>query len=228
MPKVTIAAFASEAGVGVDRVRAHLKGWETAAEAGVVAAADSLSPGEEVDLDVEALPDWSEFYVPVTGGGNGGTKRKPTVANLQNQIDLLSPQERAEIAATTLASEEVVEAINENPLLAEPVVNAATEAIRRDSRKNTEAGKTRSKQIAASDALAHIQAAYDDIERANGHHAEAQYEIVRWNVAMDDDWFSRMGGLITRTRSATSRLLDHLDRTDELLTENKDRQEAEA
>jgi hypothetical protein len=221
--KVSARTFAKEAGTSPARVLRHLEAWEKAAAQKVeIPFASELSPGDEVVLDEDSLGDWGQFYdASGAGGYNGGKDRTPTVRGVEDALDKLTPAQRAQIAAGQLADPEVVEAVNQNPLLQEPVVEAATEALRRDHRRGVEASKERSPQIAAKDALEHIQASYDDLESAGRHQTEAQYEIVRWNVAMGDDWFDRMGSLIGRTRSATGRLLDHLDRTEQLLTENK-------
>ena len=62
--KLTIREFAEKAGTSPERVRKYLMAWNTAAEDDVVPNSRGLHPGQEVDLDVDALPDWSEYYPP--------------------------------------------------------------------------------------------------------------------------------------------------------------------
>lgn len=49
-------------------VRRTLKAWNGAAADGHVPPAETLVPGQEIDLDLDKLPDWSDYYPH--GGGN--------------------------------------------------------------------------------------------------------------------------------------------------------------
>jgi hypothetical protein len=60
--KISAQAFAKIADTSAPRVLRYLDAWESAAEAGHVPAAETLSPGDEVELDAETLPAWDEFY----------------------------------------------------------------------------------------------------------------------------------------------------------------------
>jgi hypothetical protein len=62
LPKVNATAFAKIAGTSNDRVLRHLAAWERAAKAGLVPHAASLTPGSDIDLDVEHLPAWTPIY----------------------------------------------------------------------------------------------------------------------------------------------------------------------
>lgn len=62
LPKVNATAFAKIAGTSNDRVLRHLAAWERAANAGLVPHSRDLTPGSQVDLDVERLPAWGPIY----------------------------------------------------------------------------------------------------------------------------------------------------------------------
>lgn len=62
LPKVNATAFAKIAGTSNDRVLRHLAAWERAANAGLVPHSRDLTPGTQVDLDVERLPAWGPIY----------------------------------------------------------------------------------------------------------------------------------------------------------------------
>lgn len=61
--KVSMNDFAKVAGVARATVQVYFRTWERAAREGVVPPAEDLSPGKDIELDAEALPDWKEFYV---------------------------------------------------------------------------------------------------------------------------------------------------------------------
>lgn len=61
-PKVNATEFARRAKTSNDRVLRHYAAWERAANAGLVPHAADLTPGGEVDLDVERLPAWTPIY----------------------------------------------------------------------------------------------------------------------------------------------------------------------
>lgn len=60
--KVSATVFAKLAKTTNDRVLRYLDAWERAADAGHVPHAADLSPGSELELDAERLPQWSSFY----------------------------------------------------------------------------------------------------------------------------------------------------------------------
>jgi len=98
--KVSANVFAEMSGVSRPRVTRHLDAWEKAAAKGYVPAADSLSPGEDIDLDVDALPDWNEFYdASKAGGYNGGDERQPTYENVKKAAAKLPAAEREKLGA---------------------------------------------------------------------------------------------------------------------------------
>jgi hypothetical protein len=61
--KVSAAEFARTADTSAKTVLQYLKAWNKAAKDGHVPSSLELSPGEEVDLDVDQLPDWSHYYM---------------------------------------------------------------------------------------------------------------------------------------------------------------------
>lgn len=60
--KVNALTFAEMSGVGKNRVLRYLAAWNLAAEQGIVPMSWSLTPGEDIDIDVDSLPAWSQFY----------------------------------------------------------------------------------------------------------------------------------------------------------------------
>lgn len=62
--KVSAQAFGRQSGTSAPRVLRYLEAWDAAAAAGVVPPSVTLVPGQEVDLDADALPDWGKYYPP--------------------------------------------------------------------------------------------------------------------------------------------------------------------
>ena len=89
--KCSIRSFAAKAKVGQARVRGHLDAWNKAAEAGIVPVSDDLTVGQDLPLDIDVLPDWGEFYTPVSGGWNGGEGRTPTAGDVQRVVGAAEP-----------------------------------------------------------------------------------------------------------------------------------------
>lgn len=84
LSKVSAEAFASRANTSGDRVLRFYGAWEAAADAGHVPHAADLEPGQEIDLDAESLPPWTEFYTTGPSRRNrisepGATASRPTV-----------------------------------------------------------------------------------------------------------------------------------------------------
>jgi hypothetical protein len=59
--KVSAREFSEVAGVDRNKVLRYLKAWNIAAEDGFVPPSSELSPGEEVDLNVDKLPEWTTY-----------------------------------------------------------------------------------------------------------------------------------------------------------------------
>lgn len=72
--KVSTSTFAKVAGVSQDTVARFLAAWDLAATEGHVPASITLSPGDELELDAEALPKWSEWTTAISA-----PKPKPAV-----------------------------------------------------------------------------------------------------------------------------------------------------
>jgi len=62
--KVSAQQFAKLSDTSAPRVLRYLDAWNAAADAGHVSASADLSPGDDVDLNVDELPDWNDFYPP--------------------------------------------------------------------------------------------------------------------------------------------------------------------
>jgi len=63
--KISAGEFARRAGTSASRVLRYLEAWDRAAEAGHVPSSSELTPGDEVDLNVEKLPPWHMYYTSV-------------------------------------------------------------------------------------------------------------------------------------------------------------------
>lgn len=149
--KITARQFAEEANIGIpkgtktrpnldrishERVIAYLTGWETAAEAGHVPHAADLAPTEEPSIDWASLPEWGDFYPPITGGYNGGKDRVPTAKQAAAVIAALPAAEAAAVIAAALDTDEVIEAVKANDDAVDHVFGAAM-------RLGPERGKTK-------------------------------------------------------------------------------------
>jgi hypothetical protein len=129
--KVSATEFARRSDTSADRILRHLTAWDKAAEAGHVPPASGLSPGDEgVALDVEALPDWTEFYPPqyqarMDRGVRATLRDKPeTVVEAIGQ----AIKDRPELAKTL--APQIAKALEE-PEVAEAVARASTPKARR-------------------------------------------------------------------------------------------------
>jgi hypothetical protein len=129
--KVSAAEFARRSDTSADRILRYLTAWDKAAEAGHVPPASGLSPGDEgVALDVEALPDWTEFYPPqyqarMDRGVRATLRDKPeTVVEAIGQ----AIKDRPELAKTL--APQIAKALEE-PEVAEAVARASTPKARR-------------------------------------------------------------------------------------------------
>jgi hypothetical protein len=68
--KISAKKFADLAGTTAARVMRYWRAWEEAADKDIVPSSAGLTPGEEVDLDVDELPDWSDYYDASTSSGS--------------------------------------------------------------------------------------------------------------------------------------------------------------
>ena len=62
--KVSAAAFAKIAGITDKTVMRYLSAWDHAAADGLVPPAHTLTPGQDLDLDLDNLGDWKTYYPP--------------------------------------------------------------------------------------------------------------------------------------------------------------------
>jgi hypothetical protein len=62
--KVSARQFAADSSTTHSRVLRYLDAWNRAAKKKLVPASNALIPGEEPELNIEALPDWKEFFTP--------------------------------------------------------------------------------------------------------------------------------------------------------------------
>ena len=118
--KVSGNEFARLSGVSRPKVLRYLEAWGRAAEQGIVPAADTLTPGTEIELDVDTLPSWSQFYEAV----NRTTNKAP---------EGIPP-----------SLEQITEAVKANPMIAEAVaehIEPTSESVTKAMRSNPEIAK---------------------------------------------------------------------------------------
>lgn len=77
--KVSCRAFAGKAGVDKERISHYLKGWNAAAEAGLVPHSSEILPDAEWTPDEDKLGDWSHYL-------RLGKRREDRTADEQAQI----------------------------------------------------------------------------------------------------------------------------------------------
>lgn len=116
--KISAEAFAKEAGTTGDRVLRHLDAWSRAANAGFVPAATDLNPGAEPELDVDALPPWSNFY------DGSESRRRPSVSG--DVTGTTTPELIAELIAT---NPEVAKAVESHTAARESLASARDERV---------------------------------------------------------------------------------------------------
>lgn len=136
-PKVSAQEFGRLSGTSANRVLRHLEAWEAASAAGHVPTSAELEPGQEIELDVETLPEWGDFYSPVTGGRNTKEDRPATKAEATSVIARLPEAERAEVVAEAVAgSSAAAEAVAEHPVASARVTVAKTKQSEKAVREN--------------------------------------------------------------------------------------------
>jgi hypothetical protein len=147
--KVSAGRFAEQSGTSTPRVLRYLTAWESAADAGHVPHAATLSPGVDPAIDWDSLPPWTDFYKSNPGG-------------------LPKRLKDSSVAA-------VQEAIKEDPKARETL--AAALAAHPDTQKEEqekEARRLAAQAQAIKDAEARAQAAYDADVKAEKHEHERQ------------------------------------------------------
>lgn len=175
--KVSTAAFAKASSTSDHRVARYLEAWTRAAEAGLVPAASELSPGVEIDLDVETLPDWSKFYdgAATTHRRMDDDRRKALIE--QAEEDGVGRGKVQEIALNPKA---LVTAIKADPATAQAAANAlayTSEDVRRDATQRLISGMSASDRNATRRAL-DTAAGQTDVS-IKGRQAEEREEAAR-------------------------------------------------
>src|SRR5262245_22917345 len=120
--KVSAAEFGRMSHTTADRVLRHLEAWEKAAENGHVPHAATITPGDDLKLDAESLPPWSDYYRAVGGGRPRDSKPEDAITIIERQ----DADARAHIATQLLADPDT-RAVMAN----DPEGLAAAEAIQR-------------------------------------------------------------------------------------------------
>lgn len=140
--KVSGLAFANRSGTSNKRVLAHLAAWNRAAEAGHVPHGDDLTPGQEIDLDVENLPEWRTFYQGA-GGGDMSEDRRERLTRAAEEAGI----GRGKVQEIANNKKAMTAAIMADPDTAQAAANAlayTSEDVRRDATQQLISGMSAS------------------------------------------------------------------------------------
>jgi hypothetical protein len=118
--KVSASTFAKAAGTDQHRVMRYYRAWHAAAIAGLVPHPGDLQPSEDPPLDVERLPDWSEFYPP---GDDHFLRKSPEERARLEAIAVEHGTTAAQITRVSSAPKAIAAALAANPELADTVLD---------------------------------------------------------------------------------------------------------
>lgn len=134
--KVSAQKFATLSGTSAPRVLRYLDAWNRAAEAGHVPVPADLVPGEEIDLNVNSLPDWGEYYDASNAGGRPRltTAEKAQIIEQAREDALSDPDFVSQVIASN--PDAVIEAVASDP-------DALTQAVEQRRSGGVTGGHTR-------------------------------------------------------------------------------------
>ena len=135
--KVSARWFAETSGVSAAKVLRYLEAWNLAAEQGHVPAADTLSPGTNVDLDVDTLPAWSQFYEAKNTSTRQPEPIKPSIEAVTEAVKSNPEIAKAVAEHVEPTREQVTKAIRSNPEIEKAARDEAWEMTREKARANS-------------------------------------------------------------------------------------------
>jgi len=122
--KVPASVFAGIAGITDKTVMRYLSAWEHAAADGIVPPAANLSPGQDIDLDLDKLGDWSAYYPP------GGSDLQKASQERRKTYEASAEEEgttAAQVARVVGSKPALAAAIKSDPEVAEAALRAIEE-----------------------------------------------------------------------------------------------------
>jgi len=118
--KISASEFAKQAGTSAPRVLRYLSAWEHAAADGLVPPAATLSPGQDIDLDVDKIGDWTYYYPPATSLGHRSESHRKAIEAAAAE-EGTSPEQVQRASASKAA---IAAAIKADPKVAETALRA--------------------------------------------------------------------------------------------------------
>ena len=156
--KVSAREFGEQAGTSADRVLRYLSAWEHAAADGIVPPAHSLSPGQEVDLDLDKLGDWTAYYPPIKSlDHRSESHRKAIEAAAAEEGTTPEQVQRASASKPALAA-----AIKADPKIAEAALRAIEE---RNARPIGQASQPIDRTDKPTELVVHFRNLHKTVER---------------------------------------------------------------
>lgn len=132
--KVSGEKFARLSGVSRPKVLRYLEAWNLAAEQGVVPPASDLTPGTNIDLDVDTLPAWSQFYEAKNTSGRQPEPIKPSVEEVAEAVKSNPDYAKAVAEHVEPTREQVTKAMRSNPEIEQAARDEAWEMTREKAR----------------------------------------------------------------------------------------------
>lgn len=145
--KVSARVFSEMSGVGRNRVNRYLDAWNLAAEQGHVPASSDLAPGTNVDLDVDTLPAWSQFYEARNTTGNPPSPVPPSIEAVTHAVKSNPEIAKAVAEHVEPTREQVTKAIRSNPEIEQAARDEAWEMTREKIRAESDTPPRQDKDI---------------------------------------------------------------------------------
>lgn len=147
--KVSAQQFGRDSSTSAPRILRYLAAWEKAAAAGHVPHAADLTPGEDVDLDVEALPSWNEFYTGAAGDFRIHSEERKQALIRQAEADGIGRGKVQEIAANNKAMAAAIKADPQTARAALEALNLARDTAEPEAPRPSDTADLDAKYAAA-------------------------------------------------------------------------------
>lgn len=157
--KTTAREFAERSGTSHTRVMRYLSAWEHAAADGLVPPAASLNPGQEVDLDLDKLGNWTDYYPP------GGTELQRANEERRKTFEASAAEEgttAAQVARVVGSKSAIAAAIKADPEVAETALRAVEE---RNARPIGQPSRTIDRTDKPTELVVHFRNLHKTVER---------------------------------------------------------------
>lgn len=145
--KVSGNEFARLSGVSRPKVLRYLAAWNLAAEQGVVPPASDLTPGTNVDLDVDTLPAWSQFYEAKNTSTRQPEPIKPSIEAVTEAVKSNPDYAKAISEHVEPTPEQVTKAIRSNPEIEKAARDEAWNMTREKIRAESDTPPRQDKDI---------------------------------------------------------------------------------